>query len=190
MAQRETYKGLASEGTLYELLVAQGGGSTPTAIPSGSTFDSFEFTLTRPANTTPYTLGDCIADVAAAQLKFTDVAIAALGGVRIDNITAYTNDTGLAGKSLRINFYNAAPTTPIADNSPMTVDVANSSKRKGVVPISFGTGIYASVASELYSNLVLNPVDKSIYIQVETDAFTPSANSTWITFKISVTRTN
>jgi hypothetical protein len=153
-------------------------------------FDSFNVTITRPANTTVYTAGDVIGDVSGNVVRFTDVAVANSAGVRIDNISAFTNDTGLTGKNIKIHIYSSAPVTPIADNQPMTIDAANYLRRKGVLNLTFGTGIYANMASDLFTNLILNPEDKNIYLQVETDAFTPSANSTTITLKISVTRTN
>lgn len=151
------------------------------------------FTLTRPANTTPYSDGDAIRDtVGIATQKFAGVAKLAGRGVNFINLVAFTNDTGLAGKTINVVFYKESPASPIADNSAFTYGAANELIRKGTVQLTFGTGILAGVAqlgidvNTGMMNLELCPTATDVYCQVWLPTgYTPSANSTYIIFKVS-----
>lgn len=147
-------------------------------------------TITRPANVTAYSDNDVIADVSAALSKFlldeNDVG----KFVIITNLKAFTNDTGLAGKTIDVHFYNDV-ITPIADNSAMQILSANELKREGILSLTFGTGVKAPVAQDLFTNLVILPVDFSLPVQVSLPSgYTPSANSTYIILKIAYILTN
>ena len=152
------------------------------------------FTLTRPANTTVYSDGDAILDVVGiATQKFAGVAKAAGRGVNFINLTAFTNDTGLAGKTINVSFYKSSPASPIADNSAFSYSLANATINKGVIPLVFGTTISAGVAqvgiesSGGMTNLELCPTATDVFVQVWLPVgYTPSGNSTYIIFKASV----
>lgn len=148
--------------------------------------DVFSVTITRPANQTPYSAGDVIGDVSGTLSKFLNVAKAAGYGVIITNVRMQTNDTGFAGKQMRLNFYNDT-VTPIADNEPFAMSDANASKRRGYIPVTFETGTYGRVAQDHFQNLIIVPVDRDIPVILETSAaLTPSANSTWVRIEIGV----
>ena len=144
----------------------------------------FAITITRPANTTVYAAGDVIGDVSAELDKFVNVAKAAGYGVVISNIRLQTNDTGLAGRVINLHFYSDT-VTPIADNDPFTLSDANATKRRGMIQLTFGTGVLGKVAQAQFENLIVQPVSRDIPVILETVAgFTPSANSTWIRVEI------
>jgi hypothetical protein len=150
------------------------------------------FTLTRPANTTPYSDGDAILDtVGIATQKFAGVAKSAGRGVNFINLVAFTNDTGLAGKTINVVFYKQSPASPIADNASFSYASDNELIRKGTIQLTFGTGILAGVAqlgidSNGMVNLELCPTATDVYVQVWLPTgYTPSANSTYIIMKAS-----
>lgn len=149
------------------------------------------FTLTRPDNSTVYSDGDAILDVVGiATQKFAAVAKSAGRGVCFTNMMAVTNDTGLAGKTIKVVFYTDTPASPIADNSAFSYGTANNAIRRGTVSLTFGTGIEASIAKigidsdSGFLNEILCPVATDVYVQVWLPVgYTPSANSTTIMFK-------
>ena len=161
--------------------IVDSSGITAETIP-----DVFALTITRPANTTPYTAGDVVGDVSAALDKFVNVAKANGYAVIITNVRIQTNDTGFAGKAMNLNFYNDT-VDPIADNNPFVMADANASKRRGSIQVTFGTGAYGKVAQSHFENLIIVPVSRDIPIILETvAAATPSANSTWFRIEIGV----
>ena len=156
-------------------------GITAETIP-----DVFALTITRPANTTPYGIGDVVGDVSAALDKFVNVSKAAGYGVIITNVRLQTNDTGFAGKVMNIHFHNDT-VAAIADNTAFAIVDAEASKRRGKIQVTFGTGIYGREAEAQFENLLIVPVARDIPIILETvAAATPSANSTWFRIEIGV----
>ena len=196
MEYRESWKGLATEETLAELVNITIG-TSPTGslitksvdssgVITGDIVRTFDLMITRPANIDPYLAGDVISGETLA--KFTNVAKAAGYGVVITNIRAQTDDTGLAGKTININIYNDTVTNQV-DNSAYSV--SDPAKRVGYIPITFGTGSRASVGADMFTNMMLNPVTRDMYVIVETvDAFTPSAVSTNIRIFMECILTN
>jgi len=147
-------------------------------------------TITRPANTTAYDIGDAIGDVGAAMLSWADVSIANGYGVDIIGISATTTDTGLAGKTLRIHLNNAAMTSVPADNVAYTKDLA---KWRGSIDITFGATTESTTAQNRDDGIPfgINPAVKSVFpVVVTTQGFTPSANSTTIILHITYFQTN
>ena len=157
----------------------------PLGIDTSQIVRPFDLMITRPANVDPYILGDVIAGATIA--KFLNVAKAAGYGVIIFNVRAQTDDTGLAGKTININFYNETVTHQ-ANNAAYSV--SDPAKRVGEVAITFGTGIRASVGAEVFTNIGLNPAARDISVIVDTEAFTPSAVSTNLRIFIQCILTN
>ena len=159
-------------------------------VAANNLYRTFELTLTRPADTTVYSAGDVIGDVSQALMEFVDVAKAAGYGVNITNVRLQTNDTGLAGKEIRLHFYTDS-VAPIADNAAFSLSDLNASKRRGVLTVTFGTGDLSKVAQDMFTNLIMNPVTRDIYVIPQTtQGFTPSANSTWIIIQIAAILSN
>ena len=156
----------------------------------GSQFKTFEVEVTRPANATPYTAGDVVADTTAAFLPILNVAKATGTGVKIIRCRIQTDDTGVAGKRFNLHLYKEEPTF-IADNAPFAISYANATKRKGAIPIVMGTGNLGTVGMNDYNPIVINPTARDIFYMLEAvDAFTPSANSTKFTICIDCELSN
>lgn len=147
-------------------------------ISSDVIIRTFAMTVTRPANTTAYAAGDVIGDVSAALTKFVNVAKAAGYGVYVKAVRIQTTDTGLAGKTIKLHFYNNS-VTAISDNDAFAIVDANYSKRDGSTTVTMGTGNVAKVGMNNYVDLPLNPVGRDVHCVLETtEGFTPSGNST------------
>lgn len=157
---------------------------------SGSQFRAFSIEITRPANQTPYTAGDVIADVSAAFLPFTNVAKSVGSGVHITRVRIQTDDTSVAGLRFNVHLYRDAPTF-IADNAPFAISYSNATKRVGLIPVLMGTGTAGTVGMNDYNQVILNPVARDVYFILETvSAFTSSANSTKYTVQIDCELSN
>lgn len=178
----------SSYSSLVELLTAVGGFFNTsvdfteliTAVQGsgGTTLKSFEVEITRPANQTPYSAGDVIADTTAAFKPFTNVAKAIGTGVKIIRVRIQTEDTSVAGLKFNVHLYKEAPTF-IADNAAFAISYANASKRIGAIPVVMGTGNLGTVGMNDYNQMITNPTARDIYFIIETvSAFTASANST------------
>lgn len=148
-------------------------------------------TLTRPANTTPYTANDSISNNATAGSVTTlvatvsDVNDAPIG---LTGIRVHTTDTGLGGKSLRAYVFNSDPT---ASSGVVAGDnVAFNNKKAGLVGTFTGTlsamndGAVGTLIPESGEAFIACPVGsgvKTVWIEFQTlSDFTPSANSTTI----------
>ncbi len=150
-------------------------------------------TLTRPANTTPYTAGDSISNDATAgsvtalvSANFSDTNDAP---VWLTHIEIKSTDTGLNGKTIRGRIFRSDPT---ASSGVVGGDnAAYSNKQAGHVASFIGTmvtGISDGAAGRLTPancdpGVIAFPVTgaRTFYIQYEAvEAFTPSANSTTI----------
>jgi hypothetical protein len=150
--------------------------------------------MARPANTTAYTANDAVSNnatagsVAAISFTLADQNDQPLivHRCRID-----TTDTGVAGKSFRVYFFNSDPTASTGvgggDNA------AWSQKKAGFIGSMVGTfrtfsdGSFALCTSEDGPFIVAPPATgaKTIYALLQTlDAFTPSANSTTFTLTL------
>lgn len=180
--------------SMAEFEAATAGFFDPGSFDTQPAYIDSSFTLTRPANTTAYAANDAILDVVGiATQKFANVARAAGRGVNFINLVAFTNDTGLAGKTINVVFYKQSPANPVADNEAFSYASANELIRKGTVQLTFGTGALAGVAqlgidvNTGFMNMALCPTAKDVFCQVWLPAgYTPSANSTYIIFKASL----
>lgn len=149
--------------------------------------------LTRPANVTPYSIGDSISNNGtAASVTTTAVTLSDTNDHPIDlaEILLDTTDTGpgTAGATIRLHLYNADYT---ASTGVQAGDnVARSQKRNGWVGSFSGAmqpffdGSRARLIADTGNLLMAVPVTgaKTFYWELETrTAFTPSANSTTFT---------
>lgn len=160
------------------------------ASSGGSTLKSFSVEIIRPANQTPYSAGDVLADTTAAFIPFVNVAKAIGAGVKIVRVRLQTDDTSVAGTKFNIHLYKDAPTF-IADNSAFAVAYANATKRIGAIPVIMGTGNLGTVGMNDYNIAMCNPVARNIYFIIETvTGFTASANSTKFTITIDCELSN
>lgn len=150
-------------------------------------------TLTRPANTTPYSALDSISDNATAgsvtalvSANFSDTNDAP---VFITHIEIKSTDTGLNGKTLRARVFRSDPTASTGVGAGDNATYSN--KQAGLVATFIGTmqsGISDGAAGTLVAanglpGIVAYPVTgaRTFYVQYESvDGFTPSANSTTI----------
>lgn len=152
-------------------------------------------TLTRPANTTPYSINDSISDNATAgsvTALYADVSDTNDDPIIITELLVDTNDTGLGnGVLIRAYLYNSDPTASsgvgAGDNA------AFSNKRAGFIGTMSGSfrlfsdGGKARLVPDAGSIIVAAPSTggKRYWVQYQTlTAFTPSANSTTLDGKL------
>lgn len=145
-------------------------------------------TLTRPANTTAYSINDSVSNngtagsVTALTVTAADVNDAP---VAIERLTIDTTDTGVQGKTFRAYLYRSDPTASSGvgggDNA------AFSNKKTGFIGCMSGTfrtfsdGAKATLVPDEGSEIITTPGSgaMTVWWQLQTlDAFTPSANST------------
>jgi hypothetical protein len=161
-------------------------------------------TLTRPANTTPYSAGDSISDNATA--GSVTALTATVSDTNDDPLTLVdmlvsSTDTGLAGKRIRAYLFNSDPT---ASSGVVGGDNAAYSQKKagyigamsGVLETGFSDGTVGRLVPSFNDGataptpnaaaggfLVVKPTSgaKTLFVQYQAvDGFTPSANSTTI----------
>lgn len=157
-------------------------------------------TLTRPANTTPYTANDSISDNATAgsvtALVSGNISDTNDDPIFINDILVNSTDTGLAGKKIRAYLYNSDPTASTGVGGGDNAAFAN--KKAGYIGSFMGwmeTGFSDGTVGRLVpcfnetnftqagGFVTVKPVSgaRTLYIQYQAvEAFTPSANSTTI----------
>ncbi len=162
-------------------------------------FSAVFSTLTRPANTTPYTAADSISDNATAgSVTALSATIADVNDdpIFISEILVSSTDTGLAGKKLRAYLFNSDPT---ASSGVSGGDNATFAQKKagyigafmGYMETGFSDGTVGRLVPSFnesgYSQaggfIATKPTSgaKTLYIQYQAvEAFTPSASSTTI----------
>jgi hypothetical protein len=166
---------------------------------SNRAFSATFSTLTRPANTTPYSIADSISDngtagsVTALSATVSDVND---DPIFINEILVTSTDTGLAGKKLRAYIFNSNPTSSsgvgAGDNATYSQKVAGYiGSFMGYMETGFSDGTVGRLVPSFnetnYSQaggfVVAFPASgaRTLYIQYQAvEAFTPSTNSTTI----------
>ena len=106
--------------------------------PVAETVRVFDFSITRPANTTAYTIGDVMSDSATAStiLKITDAFRFDGAGNLITSIRLSTDNKLWAGTQVMFYFYNDAVTAQ-NDNAAFAQLYANVAKGAGYIDITF-----------------------------------------------------
>lgn len=146
-------------------------------------------TLTRAANTTPYSIGDSISNNATPG-SVTPLIVTmpddANQPFHLDEIILQSNDTGAGGVSIRMHLYNQDPTL----NSGVVGgdNLAFSNKQNGWIASFSGTmqvfsdGSRGVLVPDGGSTRIIRPNGKNIWYQLEArGALTPSANGTTYT---------
>jgi len=154
-------------------------------------------TLTRPANTTPYSQLDSISDNATAGSvtalvsgNFSDTNDAP---VWLTHVEIKSTDTGLNGKTIRAYVFNSNPTSSSGVGAGDNATYSN--KQAGLVAVFIGqmaSGISDGAAGNLtpesgVPGVMALPASgaRTFWVQYQTvDGFTPSANSTQLIGKI------
>ena len=108
--------------------------------PVAETVRTFDFSFTRPANSTPYTIGDVMADSATAPtiLKISEAFRFDGAGDLITSLRLSTDNKLWAGTQVRLYFYNDAVTAQ-NDNAAFNQLYANVAKGAGYIDITFDT---------------------------------------------------
>jgi len=177
--------------------------ATDQTWPTGMSPRSFSVafaTLTRPANTTPYSAGNSISDNATAgsvsALVSGNVSDTNDNPVTLTEIKVSSTDTGLAGKRLRAYVFNSDPTANsgvgAGNGSAYSQKVAGYvGSFEGWMETGFSDGTVGRLVpmynetnnTQAGSFIVSLPATgaKTFWVQYQAvDAFTPSANSTTI----------
>lgn len=145
--------------------------------PSGSV----QTTITRPANTTPYTLGDVMGGAITISTGMTSGQRVMLAGVDLQYQVAAL-PSGMAG--FRMHLYNVTPPSAIADNSPWTLGSGDRASYLGyidipqMVALGVGTTTVFSLVDQLNKMLQMSgSANLFAYLQVTGAGWTPAGNS-------------
>jgi hypothetical protein len=138
-------------------------------------------TITRPANTTPYTALDVIGDTnGSAIFEFTNMGKAG-GEIMITSVEVEVDVVAIPSgmTSFNLRLYNASPTA-IVDNAAWDLPVADRGKYIGKIATS---NVVDEINTLFCDNDQVNKqvtlVTTSLFVQLQTvGGFTPSANST------------
>lgn len=157
-----------------------------------------EYTITRPANTTSYSADDDIGGTTTAMIQFSNVATLASDGKDssgyIVGLTVATSDTGMIGKMLRLVLYDGSFSYSVTDN---TIHAEAGVPHLKAVVDQIDVPIVNVTGGAAYGKCILTNLripyktngQNSLYGVLTTkEAFTPSANSTQIYLKITVTK--
>ena len=157
-----------------------------------------ESTLTRPNNTTVYSAGDMIGpDGSTSMITYSGVATLASDGKDssgyITGLYAFTSDSGLIDKTIKLVIFNGGFTQTVTDNAGFFEQLSRIPYIVEIIDIPFSLCI-GSASNSRYSNSNLRIPYKTtggsaLYgVLVTPDGFTPSAGNTQIYTKITVTK--
>ncbi|RUU10766.1 hypothetical protein EOD10_20360 [Mesorhizobium sp. M7A.T.Ca.TU.009.01.3.2] len=141
--------------------------------------------LVRPANQTPYSIGDEVSASSPASLSVT-VADVNDNPVTLERIRVSSNDTGFGGKAIRVWVYNGA-TTAGTDNAAFATAKANFIGSFSGTLRAASDGCVGVLVPDEGSRIVTLPAfgARTIQLRVQTlDAPTSSANSTTFDFTV------
>lgn len=139
--------------------------------------------LTRVANVDAYSDRDAILGVGTISVQKFDVSKLAGRGYCGSTLVCTTTDTGLAGKTIKVAFYEESPDSPVADNAAFSYRDANALIFCGEIPLTFVNKMaQVGVNSDGIMNVIAKPTTTFIYYEVIAPPFTPSAFSTTLTF--------
>lgn len=137
-------------------------------------------TLTRLGNTTAYTAGDEVSDVASSSANpwvFANAALASGTGGRITKVRLMASDPLCVSAVFRLYLFNAAPTM-VGDNLAYALLASEYTSRSGYIDIgplvtSVGTGV-AEINQDLSMDYVCAAASTSLYgVLVIQNAYTP-----------------
>jgi len=148
--------------------------------------------LTRPTNTTPYSINDAVSNSATASavtpLTFIRVAESRSFLVAITEVLIMSTDTGAINDTMRAWVFNSDPTLNSGvvggDNAAFSVKQAGFMGTLSGTLGAFSNGAGGRLVPDVGSYIIMPPeLDTSyVYMLLQTlTAFTPSANSTTFT---------
>jgi len=148
-------------------------------------------TLTRPANTTPYSVNDAVSNnaTAASVTPFTfAVSNADDDPVSLERVRILSTDTGLIGQTLRMFFYQSDPSAASGvvggDNAAFSTKLGTFIGTMSGVMRAFNDGAGGVLVPDEGARIVTPPTAgaQTVFALLQTlTAWTPSANSTTVT---------
>ncbi|MDD2962582.1 MAG: hypothetical protein PHQ65_07810 [Bacteroidales bacterium] len=153
------------------------------AVVAGKTNETikvFTFEITRPADTTPYSAGDVIANSDSSQ-ALPYVELDTDTGADVAAIIAFvrvqTNTTTWAAVRLKLHLFRGT-ITPQADNAAYAMLYSNAPLRNGSIDVTFdaanGGGTDSVAGMNNYDKIVVEPAANRLYFQLQIlDAKTP-----------------
>lgn len=180
-----TISGTTSTTVSVKSVDASGNSLNPAGIPIMPVVE-----LIRPADASPYAIGDSISDstTAPSPIVFPTVTVSSNGGGYLGQLIAETNMTSFANAQLRCYFFNDPSILAKNDNSPYTLSYSNRSKFLFYVDITFDPLESTSDEVRAQSLPVYIPftTPSSLAMLVQTrSAVTPTSGGS-ITFKPTI----
>ena len=150
--------------------------------PAISDMAKLVYELTRPADTTAYSANDAVnSSVAVPAVIELPGAANELGGGGIAMMMKLeSNMTDLAGKTIRVWFYNGTPANVVGDNVAFVNSFANRTKRSFYVDVTFDALLVGSDTVigmvDLSKEFICDPASTSLFVLLQTlAAFTPTS---------------
>jgi hypothetical protein len=169
-----------------QIVIVDNNGNTlnPNGLPYVETIE-----ITRPANTTAYTAKDAINSSTSEPVafEFEQMAITNGGGGMLMDIKVESDMTTIASTTLRLWFFNEAPSSIISDNAAFANAYTDRDKRIFYVDVEMDAqeGSSTSIVGQASVIKEYKCADTSLFMQVETiEGFTPTSGG-----KINVTLT-
>lgn len=150
-------------------------------VNSNGVPERVEVEITRPSDIIGYSIGDAINTSTSSPVAFELplLATATGGGGFITKLKVETNITAMANATLRLYFFRDTPSSITADNVPMTISYANSSKRSFYIDITLDPLVAGSdtiFGQTLDLSTEYACLATSMYFTVQTNtAFTPTS---------------
>lgn len=161
-------------------------------MPSSVAFVITSNTITRPADTTAYAVGDLVANSTTAgsvtPFSFASVSDPTISSntdgsamVRIDRVRFQTNNTSLTNASFRVHFYRASPTVTNGDNGAwLTAITSYVGAFDMTLDRAFSDGAQGSGVPLVGSGTVITLPATTLYALVEArGAYTPASGQTF-----------
>lgn len=147
---------------------------------------SSQVSVTRPANTTPYTAGDVVGGVITFPL-----AGPAAGYINLNDadlrIDVSAVPAGMA--NMRLQLYNATPPSALADNAPWDLPSGDRASYLGYVdigtPTDIGSTLYIQTGGSGYKEILMGATTNLFGYLQTIGAFTPAGNSEVYTARIN-----
>lgn len=154
-------------------------------MPVGYAIERVTATITRPADTTAYAVGDVIGTIPAALAQLTNVGRVTGGSGMILGARLRTSQSTCVAQ-VDLHLYNAADATTQADNDLMQALAANDGKRQGIIAMpglaTMGAGSDIAHAEDMTLRLPVRCADgqTSLWLALKTNtAFTPANAQTF-----------
>lgn len=137
--------------------------------------------VTRPANTTPYSAGD-VCGATAAAIEFKDIG-PAFGHISITDADLRIDVTGVpAGMTtFRLHLYDATPASALADNAAWDLPAGDRVNYLGYIdlgtPVDVGSTLFVQTTGAGSKNIKMGSTPNLWGYLVTTAAFTPASDA-------------